>query len=377
MRILMTVHHWLDPRAGVSGATMNLANAYRARGHDVDIVSWENLPRTLGPRVDEFWWYAWLAGHLARRVPQERIDVVDCAGADAVAWTSIRHRREPAALLVARSHGLLHLYHEARDRERALGHDHTTWLNRRHEALDRALLARTMRASDLSLFLNDTDRDYAVERLGVAADRARIAPNGAPEELLGGPRPEPRGTRAARIVWIGGYDFRKGTAYAEGALRTLLPEHPDVEVVFLGVHRSLAEIAGRYPEEVARQVKVLPRFERSDLGRLLGEADILLMPSVAEGFGLAAVEAMACGVAPVVTSVGALPRIVRHEQEGLVVPPQDAEALRQALERLVSDRGELDRMRANAYERAQEFTWERAADANLAAYEEALEGRDR
>lgn len=375
MRILMTVHHWLDPQAGVSAATMNLADAYRARGHDVAIVSWEDLPRRLGPRADEFWWYAWLAGHLARRVPDERIDVVDSAGADAVAWAQVRRRRAPDALLVARSHGLLHLYHEARDRERALGHDHTTWLNRRHEALDRALLVRTMRASDLSLFLNPGDRDYAVERLGLAPSQARVAPNGAPDELLGGPKPAPRPGRPARIAWIGGYDFRKGTAYAEAALGALLREHPDVDAVFLGVHRSVAEITARYPDEVARRVKVLPRFERPELGRLLREADILLMPSVAEGFGLAAVEAMACGVAPVVTSVGALPQIVRHEHEGLVVPRRDAEALRNALERLVSDRDELDRMRANAYERAQEFTWGRAADANLAAYEEALRNR--
>lgn len=369
----MTVHHPLDRRAGVSAATMGLADAYRERGHEVAIVSGDDLPREIGPRVDEFWWYAWLARHLAGRVAAERFEVVDAAGADAVAWTAIRRRRAPNALLVARSHGLLHLYHEARNRERARGHDRTTRLNRAHEALERALLRRTMRGADLTMFLNHPDRDYAVERLGVEPSRARVAPNGVSDDLLGGPAPEPRPGRPARIAWIGGYDFRKGTAYAEAALVPVLRDHPDVRVTFLGAQRSPEEIRARYPADVGERIDVLPSFERSELGALLREADVLIMPSVAEGFGLAAVEAMACGVAPVVTSVGAFPQIVRHERDGLVVPPAEAEPLRDALERLVGDREELDRLRASAHARAQEFTWDRAAEANLAAYEEAIE----
>jgi glycosyltransferase involved in cell wall biosynthesis len=292
-----------------------------------------------------------------------------------VAWTAFRRLRASRTLLVTRSHGLLHVFHEARDLERALGHDATTRLNRWHEAADRALVGRAIRAADLALFLNARDRDYAVDRLGVGPDRARTVPNGVSDDLLGGPVPAPRAGRAPRIAWVGGYDFRKGTRYAAAALAPLLREHPEVTATFLGAGRSAEEVRADYPEDVAARIEVVPRYEREQLGALLRAADIVLMPSTAEGFSLALVEAMASGLAPVTTDVGAAAEVVRDGVDGIVVPSRDVDGLRRALARLVGDRDSLDRMRASAQARSQQFTWDRAAEENLYAYEEALERR--
>jgi glycosyltransferase involved in cell wall biosynthesis len=373
MRIVMTVYHGLDPRAGVSGATVRLAEAYRDRGHDVQILSSEDLPRRPSRRIDPYWWFLWVAARL--RTIAQGVDVVDANGADGVVWGTARRALAPRPLFVGRTHGLLHVFHEARDRERSLGHDETTRQNRWNEAASRALVRRSLRSSDLALFLNAGDRDYAVDRLAIPAARTAIVPNGVSDDLLGLPVPTPRQPAGTRVAWLGGYDFRKGTAYAEAALAPLLRDHPEVTATFLGVHRSPAEIKALFPAEVADRVEVVPAYERAELASLLADVDVLLLPSTAEGFSLALVEAMACGVAPVATRVGAAAEVVRDGRDGVLVAPRDADGLLAALTRLVADRGLLDSMRASAHARAQEYTWQRAADANLQAYSEAIERR--
>ena len=66
---------------------------------------------------------------------------------------------------------------------------------------------------------------------------------------------------------------------------------------------------------------------------------LLVMPSRAEGFGLAAAEASACGVPVVATDASSLPEIIRHEKTGLLVPPNDPETLAKAITRLLDDPG--------------------------------------
>jgi glycosyltransferase involved in cell wall biosynthesis len=373
MRILLTVHHWLDRNAGAAGATLELAKAYRDLGHATQVLSLDDMPMEFTRRTRQFAWYLWIGARLARHTSAHSVDVVDCASTDAVAWGAIRSWRAPTTLLVASSHGLEHVAHEARARERALGHHATTRLNLCHQAIDRAVVSRSLRSADLALFLNSVDRHYAVERLGIARTRARIVPNGISDHFLRLPVPEPRAGKPARIAFIGRYQSAKGVTYAAAVLTELLRDYPDVRVTFLGTDRAIEEIRSDYPPDVATQLEAVSRFERSDLPRLLSDIDILLFPSLAEGWGLAVLEGMACGLVPVATAVGAVPEVVRDGRDGFVVPPRDVQGMRGALERLVRDRHELDRFRQNAYARAQKYSWRRAAAANLQAYEEATD----
>jgi D-inositol-3-phosphate glycosyltransferase len=97
------------------------------------------------------------------------------------------------------------------------------------------------------------------------------------------------------------------------------------------------------------------------------------VPSHREGFGVVCAEAMAHGRPVVAAAVGGLLDLVTDEETGLLVPPRDVPALREALKRLLAD-GELrTRLGANARRRAQEeLSWDRVTDRTLAAYEEAL-----
>jgi glycosyltransferase involved in cell wall biosynthesis len=83
------------------------------------------------------------------------------------------------------------------------------------------------------------------------------------------------------------------------------------------------------------------------LGALLSAADALVMPSLVESFGQAAIEALACGTPVVSSNAGGLPEIVRHGETGAVVPAGDADALRSALDGVAKDRARWALMRPN------------------------------
>jgi len=109
------------------------------------------------------------------------------------------------------------------------------------------------------------------------------------------------------------------------------------------------------------------------LGPLYERAAVVAVPSHREGFGVVCAEAMAHGRPVVAGAVGGLLDLVVHEETGLLVPPRDVQALREALHRLLADEKLRARLGANARRRAEEtLSWDRVTDRTLAAYEEAL-----
>jgi len=117
---------------------------------------------------------------------------------------------------------------------------------------------------------------------------------------------------------------------------------------------------------LADSVRFLGHVPQADLPALYSAADLFVFPSLYEGFGLPALEAMACGTPVVASNVSALPEVVGDA--ALQVSPLDVEALADAIERLLRD----DRLRADlrerGLERARQFSWEKAARRTAEVY---------
>ncbi|MEO6469019.1 MAG: glycosyltransferase family 1 protein [Acidimicrobiia bacterium] len=107
---------------------------------------------------------------------------------------------------------------------------------------------------------------------------------------------------------------------------------------------------------------VLPAFFR--------RAEVVAYPSLEEGFGLPALEALACGAALVTTTGSAMEDVVGDA--AALVPPCDTDALAVAIARLCDDHGDRARLRAAGPRRASAFTWSASVDQHLAAYDLAL-----
>lgn len=99
-------------------------------------------------------------------------------------------------------------------------------------------------------------------------------------------------------------------------------------------------------------------------------AEVFVFPSLYEGFGLPPLEAMACGTPVIAANVSSIPEVVGDA--GLLIDPNDAEGLAEALGRVLSDAALRQDLRRRGLARAAEFSWNRAARETLAVYRQAM-----
>jgi glycosyltransferase involved in cell wall biosynthesis len=112
--------------------------------------------------------------------------------------------------------------------------------------------------------------------------------------------------------------------------------------------RGPVDAAGRQLLAQVRDPRVRREepYRREQLGAVLAQLDVVVIPSLVETYSLVAREALSTGLCVVSSDAGALPEIVEHERNGLLFPSGDARALTAALQRLIDDRGLVERLRA-------------------------------
>ena len=164
------------------------------------------------------------------------------------------------------------------------------------------------------------------------------------------PRKSCRRAGPLRVLFLGGASRRKGVHYLLEAWRTI--NAPEAELLIAGNRTAGLE---DFPRNVAN-CRVLGRVSDGEFLDLLQQADMLVHPSLAEGGCNVVYEALACGVPVIVSSNGS--SAVRHEREGIVVPPGNADALRAAIERLCREPELRIQMGSAARSRAESLCWE-------------------
>jgi glycosyltransferase involved in cell wall biosynthesis len=227
--------------------------------------------------------------------------------------------------------------------------------------------------ADARLFLNQADSDFAIAHFPLAKALTRVTANGIPDSLLA--LGAPRRLSGGRLVvaQIGNYAVVKGVHYGSPALADVMARHHNVHVKFLGTGCSRDSVVNQFRPGLRDRIEVIPHYERDELPRLLVDCEIKFFPTLAEGFGMALVEAMACGLAPVSTMTPGPMSIIEPEVDGLLVPTKDTSALTRALERLITDEGLRFRIRQNAYRKAQGYSWDAVARQRVEIYREFLE----
>ena len=174
---------------------------------------------------------------------------------------------------------------------------------------------------------------------------------------------------SGRILFVGDSEDRnKGFSYLLSALHQLGP-FASVQVVV--VQRSWSKKAPEMARELGLEDKLtfVDSLSIDELVHEYNRAELLVSPSLYEGFGLPAAEAQACGTPVIATSVGAFPEIVEHGETGMIVPPGEAELLAHAIRTLLDDDALRDRM-GEAGERhvRERFGWRHTAEQMVELY---------
>jgi len=154
-----------------------------------------------------------------------------------------------------------------------------------------------------------------------------------------------------------------------------------------GIWRSVREtvprarllIVGSGPEEVELKHRandgILFLGSQADVTPYLQAADLFVLPSAAEGLSLALLEALACGLPAIATSVGGNPEVIHHRETGWLTPPNDPLALTEAIVTLLEDEKLQSKLRENARAHAvRNYSLVKMADRLVDLYRQVLEG---
>ncbi|MGD8251101.1 MAG: glycosyltransferase family 4 protein [Desulfobacterales bacterium] len=209
----------------------------------------------------------------------------------------------------------------------------------------------------------------------ISQSRLRIVPNGIDTELF---RPLPAVAKDPnRIIVTNSADTPlKGLAILIQALSAVAVTH-DVRLVVVGRPKENGSIERLIRDlGIGGRVRFTGRISDEELVRQYARASIAIVPSIYEGFGLPAGEAMACGVPVISTTGGALPEVAGDA--AILVPPGDVNPLVRAIVDLLSQPENAQAMGNAGYRRVQErFTWKRTAERTVSVYKEAIDGHRR
>ena len=334
--------------------TRDKVEVVRTRGQEIEVgfaveslLAWASsadhtllraaLPRVLGQRPDVVHAHDWLVAQSAVTLAQTA-DVPLVTTVHATEW--------------GRNRGQL-----------------TTPLRRAIDSVERWLVHQ----SDRVVVCSQAMRSEVVERLGADPAHVDVVPGGVEVARWDARRPRRTG-RPPVLLFAGRVEWEKGLQTAVDALPALRRAFPGTTLRvagdggYVGEARELAR-----RRRVASAVTWLGRLDDDGLARAYREADVVVVPSLYEPFGLVALEAAAAGTPRVVARTGGLAEQVRDGVTGLVVEPGSVAALTTAVAGLLADPRRARRVAAAARREARtRHDWAGVAAATAAVYGRAL-----
>ncbi len=215
-------------------------------------------------------------------------------------------------------------------------------------------------------------REDICREFNIPAAAVSVVPNGIDTRRFY-PLPDIRRVPHRLITTTSSDTPLKGLAYLLRAMASLTGSHPRLHLVVVGSLKPRSPIPGLIADlGLTRKVRFTGRIDQEAFLRHYAEAWAAVVPSVYEGFGLPAGEAMACGVPVISTRGGALPEVVGDA--GLLVPPADPDALALAIAALCDHPELAGRLGTAGYVRVtSRFTWNQAARQTVAVYRQAID----
>ena len=256
-------------------------------------------------------WYIW---HLSRWLKRIQPDVLHMHNETALFYGTLAGRLAHVPILIYTEHdGVFPRGFLAR------------WMNRR-------LIKRLTH----TVAISNAVRELWCDSDGIELKRVKVVPNGVPGNAATSRQARQRDATCIRIGTVGRLSYEKGTEMlieAFGLVREHLP-------------KSKLVLVGDGPERSRLEQMTLDRGltdcvdflgTRNDVPALLTSFDIFVLPSRSEGLPMALLEAMATGLPIVATAVGGVPEAIRDGKSGLLIPPEQPQAIADALIRFASD----------------------------------------
>jgi glycosyltransferase involved in cell wall biosynthesis len=200
--------------------------------------------------------------------------------------------------------------------------------------------------ADYFLVLSEFSK-YTFVLNGISPDRVFVVPSGVDLDMFSFAEPC---TNPFRVLFVATNPIRKGLPYLLKAWGELVDEGIEGKLIVCpGIFQHPMKNVGYIPQW-------LSRVEVSDLYR---QCSVSILPSLEEGCAGTNLESMACGRPIIATNVSGAEDIIEDYKEGILIPPANVKAIKEAILHFYNDRSELARMGKNARATAEKYTWKR------------------
>jgi glycosyltransferase involved in cell wall biosynthesis len=288
-----------------------------------------------------------------------------------------------ADVVFATAFPLLHMYYALAGARRAgiplvfLGAIHTAdaW------GYDRKMMFRAIQQADAYIAHTTFERDYLIAR-GIRGESISVIGAGVDAHALaaadGAAVRKRYGWENVPVVALVAKQMaRKRFDVLLEAMRRVWAVRPDVRLLLAGAQtpysRQIEEMVDALPLEQRAHTTLVSDFSEEEKPNLLAACDIFALPSGQESFGIAFIEAWACGKPIVGARIGAIPSVIDEGRDGLLVAYQDADDLARAILELLADPSRRVRMgEAGRRKVLENYTWEIVTDQLRAVYTQVI-----
>ena len=256
---------------------------------------------------------------------------------------------------------------------------HQGWVNKHPQAYIHGVERWIVNRSDKVIACSTFMREQIVDVFGVEGENVEVIPNGIdPEDLqpqddaeLRRLRLEFAATGESLVLLVGRLVYEKGFQFALEALPEIIRRQPQTRFVVAG--------SGTHEQELRRQAEELGLMEHGTFVGWIGDdvlhslyriADVCVVPSIYEPFGLVALEAMASSCPCIVADTGGLREVVPHDEVGLRFRARDPQSLAEMTVRMLADAELCRRLTAEAFDHLRRFDWADVAERTDAVYDE-------
>jgi glycogen(starch) synthase len=256
---------------------------------------------------------------------------------------------------------------------------HQGWVNKHPQAYIHGVERWIVNRSDKVIACSTFMREQVVDVFAVEEDRVEVIPNGIdPEDLQPHDDEELRRLRSefaepheSLVLLVGRLVYEKGFQFALEALPEIIRRQPQTRFVVAG--------SGTHEQELRRQASELGLMEHGTFVGWIGDdvlhslyriADVCVVPSIYEPFGLVALEAMASSCPCIVADTGGLREVVPHDEVGLRFRARDPQSLAEMAVRMLADAELCRRLTAEAFDHLRRFDWADVAERTDAVYDD-------
>ncbi len=375
LRILTAADFVADPSSGAAGTVHYTNAALRTLGHQVDEIWTEDLLSrriahgNLHSLIEQPWA---LKAAVQARCLKQQYDVVQISQPAAFAAATWLRRRGFAGLIVNRSHGVELRAHQV------IGE----WHRRLRIPVSRAphftrllhrLLARQWQQvrghCDGVVVGCELDREF-LQNAGFAADRLRTIAHGVEPGMLSADQ-MPRSPHAgARILHVGQDAFFKGATLLPGIVNQVLAANRLATFTWVCAGVSHARILAAMHSEVRDRVTLLDAMPIQRLREVYDGHDVFVFPSLFEGFGKAAVEAMARGLCVVASDEGGMHDVIRNGETGWLCAVGDVDGFASRLLACLNQPLQSAAIAQRAAQAARAYSWDACAAAMVGFYQD-------